>query len=612
MLKEIVDIGRVSNELGSVFTFKGLPNFYVETTFEWNGEDFTLAPDSPIRHAHDVEKYLDLRVHRGKKGSTLYFFPTSFIVTKKELTSEKQKLIKKLQDGKNKILSFLGDEKHKEIKLTLGKLSDSIITNLDYILDLANDGMNRANEDNDKKDKKTESIAIVVHADNIDKDKIFDIFQSIEFQGYTGELTTGSGKKKEHIKSSCNITQEEDFLYYPSGSFYYPFSTDKINVKYNLTDDKNLFVLSKRAYIDFLTRQTFLENYNGFYFMGMRSYITATCLSDDVLREFQEYIKEAKSDIGSLLRLVEKAESSQNELLLNFYFYEIKKGAGGTKDIIEYIKDVVPPKLIKNIKLFDEELVPYFENEFNREFKGYNWQRHIHNIYFQESDRKFRTALFRKLALGEIVGIGQLLLFMNEKMQSGINKDDGKQRYYYGDVLKHFIFLNWIAKINKGETEMSEVEQQALFKGKTYTERLGYFLKNANLVKDSPSMRVGICVGLSIKILGWDITNYDKKVLAFVGKRIERNSLNSLEIFINEIFAKTKLHSYGHLHSVNINFATLDVLNISDSSFDKDRFVFGLFLGSELYGNLKSEKDPIDATAKEEAEEKLNEGEDDE
>ncbi|WP_024790549.1 hypothetical protein [Lebetimonas sp. JS085] len=40
MIKEIIDIGRVSNRLGSVFTFKGLPEYYVEIILEWNGKDF--------------------------------------------------------------------------------------------------------------------------------------------------------------------------------------------------------------------------------------------------------------------------------------------------------------------------------------------------------------------------------------------------------------------------------------------------------------------------------------------------------------------------------------------------------------------------------------------
>jgi hypothetical protein len=625
MIKEIVDIGKVSDELASVFTFKGLPNYYVKITFECGGEDFKLCQDGSIQHESNIEEYLRFRVHRGKNGSSLYFFPTSFIVTKDELTTKKQELIKKIQSGKSKVSTFLENEKDKNIKMFLEKLSDAIVNNLDYILDLAKDGMDKIDASKSKDDKKSKSseIAVVVNIENskIDENVIFKIFQSIEFEGYAEKFIAGSGKEKEHVKGICNLTQKEDFLYYPTGSFYYPFSTDKVNVKYDLIDDKNLFLLSKNAYIDFLTGRRFLEGYNSFYFMGMSSYITATSLDSGVLKEFQDDIRDSKSDLESLLDLIGKAETYSNKLLINFYFYEIKKGAGGTKDVIEYIKDVIPTRLVQNVDLF-YEIKKFFEKQFNRELKNYDWQRHISYIYNKDSYKKFRTALFRKIALEDKIEKEQLLLFINDKMQNGINKDSNNTaRYYYGDVFRHYIFLNWITKINKGETKMSEAEKQELFKGKTYEERLEYFLKTGNLVKDSPSMRVGVCIGLSIKILGWEITNYDKKVLAYASRRIERNNLGSLQIFVNEIFAKTQLHKYEQLHRVNIKFAGLELTsisngasNISDSLFDKDKFIFGLFLGSELYGRLKSEKDPIDETVKEESEDisESNQGDDDE
>ena len=105
-------------------------------------------------------------------------------------------------------------------------------------------------------------------------------------------------------------------------------------------------------------------------------------------------------------------------------------------------------------------------------------------------------------------------------------------------------------------------------------------------------MKVGVCVGLALNILSWSINGYDKKVLAFAGKRIERNNLSSVEAFINEIFAKTEFHGFESLQSVNRRLATQEMLNLDDDSFNKDEFIFGLFLGSELYSNVKSEKDP--------------------
>jgi hypothetical protein len=156
------------------------------------------------------------------------------------------------------------------------------------------------------------------------------------------------------------------------------------------------------------------------------------------------------------------------------------------------------------------------------------------------------------------------------------------------------MFLHWLDKINKGEINRmgSDERKQEFFEGKTYEERLSYFLSNGNLVKDSASMKVGVCIGLTLKILSWSINGYDKKTLAFVGKRIERNSLSSVQALMNEVFAKTKFHEYEGLQSINIRLATSELLHLDNSTFNKDEFIFGLFLGSELYRNVKSEKDP--------------------
>ncbi len=601
MIKEIVDIGRVSNKLGSVFTFKDLPKFYVEIILEWSGKDFYFIPNGAIQHIDDIEKYLEFGVHRGKKGSTLYFFPTSFIVTRKELTTDRVKLLKKLQDGQKEIIAFIKDEKYKEKKVFLEKKYMCLVENIGDILKLANTGLDRANQNKEKNERKDESIAIVIKVKSdieIDNGAIFEIFQSIEFKNIANAFEQGVGKKKEHIQGVCNITQENGFLYYPSGSFYYPFSTDKVNVKYNLKDDKNLFVLSKRACIDFMTGTTFLESYNRFYFMGLNSYITATCLNDNILREFQEYTKEAKLNFDGLLDLISKFFQNRNEILLNFYFNEPTKTGN---NIIEYIKDIIPSNLIRNVKLF-KKYKEFYAQEFNRKIDKYSWQQHIYHIFYKNNYRKMRTALFRKIALSDEIDTLQLMLFMNERMQYGISKtDDNKERYYYGDIVKHYIFLNWTSKINKGESAMSEQEKQEVFVGKSYEEKLTYFLQNSNLVKDSSSMKIGVSIGLAIKILSWSINNYDKKSLAFVGKRIERNNLNSVQLFINEIFSKTKFHEFETLQSINIKLAAQELLKLEDKTFNKDEFIFGLFLGNELYNNVKSDRDPIAPKKEEEA-----------
>ncbi|WP_024791708.1 hypothetical protein [Lebetimonas sp. JS138] len=633
MIKEIIDIGRVSNRLGSVFTFKGLPEYYVEIILEWNGKDFKYNDEkSKIRHLSEDkdydklgnELYLKYGVHRGKKSNILYIFPSSFIYENKEKTLEQiinflvmetkyhkvyEEIKKNYFKGKKvskkdadriiypEIIKMLIDNKI-PFYPRITKYFKAILSNIDKIDELANLAKSKIKSElKGKIETKTinelcKKIPIIITIQKNNKQMyfykhslLFKVFENIEFNNSAKLI-----KKKN--SSNCNIYTNKKAKAYPSGGFYYPFSTDKNNVKYNLKDDENLFLLSKEAYIDFMIGRTFLETHNNFYFMGLYSYITATSLNDNVLKSFQNDIKESKSNLDGLINLIDKNISNPNrfDILLNFYFWEPAKTGGG-KEIIEFVKDIIPSQLVLKIKLF-EKLKDSYKTKFNKTL-NIKWQQHIYNIFYKDSNKKFRTSLFRKIALGDKIDINRLMIVMNENMQYSISKsEDSKDKYYYGTVIKHLLFLNWINEINKGEIKMNNDEKSIdFFVGQTYEEKLTYFLNNANLVKDSPSMKLGVCVGLSLQILSWSINGYDKKILSFVGKRIERNNLNSVEAFMNEIFAKTKFHEYEGLQSINIKLATMQMIHLTNVTFNKDEFIFGLFLGNELYNNVKSEQD---------------------
>lgn len=655
-----MDIGRISNRFGSVFTFKELPEFYVEVVLEWDGEDFKFIPTQKIKHLSDDKEYSELGqelylkygVHRGKKSSTLYIFPSSFIYESKEKTVQQILNFLVTETKYNQVYDTLKkmyfgkvqhDKKSKKdkIKLSTNKKSEidnliypkiekmildneiilypkitryfrSILKNIDTIDKLANSVKVKIKSDlkgrleTKKINELSKKIPIIVKVKKNDKELFFyqnklllRVFENIEFNNSANLMN------QEH-HTLCNIYTNKQAMAYPGGGFYYPFSTDKVNVKYNLKDDKNIFLLSKEAYIDFMIGRTFLEIQNSFYYMGISNFITATSLNDNALKEFQSFVKKSdKKNLDSLILIVGKSSLEiKNEILLNFYFWEPAKTGGG-KEIIEYIKDVIPSQLVQIIKL-SNSLTEFYQEKFNRDKFQFNWQQHIYNIYHKDTHKKYRISLFRQIALGDKINLERLMLVMNENMQYSISKaEDSKDKYYYGTVIKHLMFLNWLDKINKGEVKRMNTDEKnkEFFVGKTYEERLSYFLDNGNLVKESPSMKLGVCIGLSLNILSWSINGYDKKTLAFVGKRIERNDLGSVQAFANEIFAKTKFHEFEGLQSINIRLATNQMLYMDNDSFNKDELIFGLFLGSELYKNVKSEKDPEIPTEEQEGEE---------
>lgn len=672
MIKEIVDIGRVSNRLGSVFTFKGLPEFYVEVVLEWDGKDFKFIPNAKPQEISDTELYLDYGLFRGKSGSNIFILPSSFILNLtcdysklkdfakqletiedgkkykkvekqyktefKKFKSDKDTFEKQVNSGEKVLEKFFEEfrkeklnickdevnilvgkqdfktkkEKSEYKKLLISKCNSkyNIVKNhrlLNYLQNILKSLLNSSEEvikisDICKKyitstsdNKGIERIPIILKIKNKDeknshfihnKYSIFNLYEKLVFNNSAQKL-------KINTKEICNIYHTKDTLFAPKSSFYYAYSLDKVNVYPNLNKQEtlNIFNLSKQAYIDFMNGRTFLETYNSFYFMRLNCYITATSLSDGSLKEFQMDTKESNSKLDGLIDLIDKNLSNRFDILLNFYFFEPTKTGN---NIVEYIKDIIPSQLVQIVKL-SNYLTKSYQKKFNRNKFQFNWQQHIYNIYHKDTHKKYRTSLFRQIALGDRVDLDRLILTIDENMQYSISKDENnKDKYYYGTVIKHLMFLNWLDKINKGEVKMSRDEKdKEFFVGNTYEERLSYFLENGNLVKESSSIKVGVCVGLSIQILSWSIVDYDKKNLAFVGKKIERNSINSVQTFLNQIFEKAKIHSTSNLQDINIKFATLELLNLNDNSFNKDEFVFGLFLGNEIYSNVKSLKDPI-------------------
>ena len=683
MIKEIVDIGRVSNKFGSVFTFKGVPEFYGEVLLEENDKDFKFITNYKPQEILDIEKYLDLGLFRGKSGSNIFIFPSSLLIDitcdysklkvfEKQLSDiEDKKEHKKVEKQYNSELKkFKEDKKKFEKQIISGEKAlkkffeerrkrklTNCKNNINKLLEIKEFKTAKDKKsykklliekcDGKYKQKKEsrllnylKSILKTIHSNSEEFIKIADIckkyiiensdINNIEripivlkirkknsnnsyfihkkyfiFKLYENILFNNSAQKLKNKKDEiCNIYNIKDKLFAPRSSFYYAYSLDKVNVYPNLSKQNtlNLFNLSKQAYLDFMRGRTFLETFNRFYFMRLNCYITTTSLNESALKEFQKDVKEAKSNLEGLLNLIDKNLSNRFDTLLNFYFFEPTKTGN---NIVEYIKDIVPSKLVQTIKVSDS-LREFYQEKFDRKKFKYNWQQHIYNIYHKDNHKKYRTSLFRQIALGDKIDLDRLLLVINDNMQYSIRKaEDSKDKYYLGTVIKHLMFLDWLDKINKGVVKMSRDEKkQEFFEGKTYEERLRYFLDNVNLVKESPSMKLGVCIGLTLNILSWSINGYDKKTLAFVGKRIERNNLSSVQAFVNEIFAKTKFHEYEGLQSVNIRLATNQMLYLDNNSFNKDEFIFGLFLGSELYRNVKSEKDP-------EPEQNQNEGEED-
>jgi hypothetical protein len=289
-------------------------------------------------------------------------------------------------------------------------------------------------------------------------------------------------------------------------------------------------------------------------------FITASVFEFEFLKKFEKMlIGDSEKNYSSLISFLDRAGYKLREnVLINFYFHT--SPAQGSKEIIAYIKDVMPTYLVKIEKEY-ENLRRIFEDEF--ETKTLHWIGIIISILDGEKNKRELIDVFGKIVLHKKLDFKRILFLVNQKSE--------KDRFY----LSFYLFLIWLKGGNVRE-----------IKGNSYKERLEFVLNNFELIKSSESAKVGVCIGLILKMLSFSINDFDKKVLAFVSKKLGRDK-KSLIKFVNPIFERAKLHQKSDKVDINIECASEIIANMKE--FDKDEFIFGLFLGDEIYNYLKGE-----------------------
>ena len=545
MIKEITDLGKVSNPLASVFTMKVDSLSFVRVDIDKN-----FSADIYIDNFSNKEGFLEAGVFMvDKGGDNVFLLPSSFIL---KLKNEKGKLkcgikkqyfYKKL-DKKVTILEYLNDKLYSNILNVIENNFDKII---DYGFEIAG---------NISKNEKR-NIAVCVFYKNEPIWKLNNSFEKFK------EIKRLLIFEKYGKKGVCNILGIEDELFYPKANFYYPFSVDKKIVKFDLRDEKNLFLISKKAIEYFFAGKEYLENFNRYKILGNFVFVTVTSFDLENIKEFEKLIVKSEEDknLKSLINLFNKAGARlKQNILINFYFHT--SPTQGSKEIISYIKDVMPTYLVELDRRF-ERLLRDFRDVFNLENIRY-YTAVLLDILGDEKDKRELIDTFSKIVLNKKIDFKRILELINRKSEKDIQK--------YRFRLDKYLFLIWLKGGNVQE-----------IKGNSYEERLNYVLDNFELIKESDSAKVGVCVGLILRMLSFSINDYDKKVLAFVSRKIGRDKKSLLK-FVNPIFEKAKLHQKSSLVDTNIACASEYIAKMKD--FDKEEFIFGMFLGDELFNYI--------------------------
>jgi len=537
MLKEIVNLGEVVNSKASVFTMKVDSTNFVKVDIN---EKFIA--NITLDSYESKEEFLEAGLFRERSSNKIILFPNSFV-----LEIDKNGIKTKLDFFKNGL-------KYIEENRFLEEIYKVIERNFEHICEL---GLEVAGEV-----KTRANIAVCVFYEGkpiYEFEDFFEKFKEVKISLYFEKYEIGKGKNKTWAEGICNILGIKDKLYYPKANFYYPFSTDKKIVKFDLRDDKNLFLVSKKAIEYFFAGKEYLENFNRYRILKNLVYITATSYKKENIKKFEEaLIKDDEKSFSSLVAILNRAgKRFKEELLINFYFHT--SPAQGSKEIISYIKDIMPTylaKLEKEYKLLSQNFRDIFYNE-----KEFHWLVILNIVLDEEKYKRELIEIFSNIVLNKEINFERILYLVNQKSQ--------KDRFY----LSYYLFLLWI----KG-AKMQEII------GENYEEKLKFVIENFDLIKESDSAKIGVCVGLILKMLSFSINDYDKKVLAFVSKKLARDK-SSLLKFINPIFEKAKLHQKSSKVDINIACATEYIAKLKE--FNKEEFIFGLFLGDSIYNYLK-------------------------
>ena len=664
MLNELIKIGNgyFKDDLASVYQLLplGINNFLI-VSLEYNLQDGFNQKNLEIDYKNSRTKIKNLDEDGLKLGISDFGSQHQFFLVGSYLWSPNKEKINTskfkgyFQDGKKKFnlnSNFCKKKENKEWKSYLEKEADkNSLKLIDAFYDLLLDDQVREkiNQEVEKNcDPKSEYVIVFkVRKKSIEKicgkintncedlfiteiPNILDINKN--FYLLTVELEKSDNQDQEGGKS-CNFCGKINTgLFTPCKNFYYPFTINQKNTLYGL-DRKNLtkhFLICKNCYLGAKKGISFIEAYQtknrGYFLSGLNYYLTFSGIEDQ--KDFLEFMKEIldyerkrrvasgfKSDIErvkKVLGIEEEAESKieykfrgldKNKINLNWYFYE--KGKSGPRQIIEYVKGVLPSRIKKIIEINDivsEDL--YFGNDFGNENLGkypFSIFDFIRKLYDNDKSKKKKIHLVRKIFLDQIINYDEVLNDVIEEISLDVRNDK-----LYNFPVQFLAFINILILLNQGrdkiksnfinfckiimnkESVTENIKSQNLFEGSSSLERLkGFISKNPYLDKVL-EIKTGIYLGVIIAWISWMIKGYEKNILGYASRKLRDNDKKLLEKFIIPIQEKMVLHD---IHGEVLTEASSLISQLlSEDKISGNDFVLGLFIGYNIAPKIKSEK----------------------
>ncbi|PTD94870.1 hypothetical protein C9439_00065 [archaeon SCG-AAA382B04] len=534
--------------------------------------DFTLG-GSAIGENNKIKKE---KIHRNFKNTKDFYLSLD--------------LKKPIKDYLNKFYSFvLKDEAkfieeiYEEKKSHLSDLSKSDLGDLIFVFKIGSDIV--------------ENFNLTV---NFEKDyyylgeikEILEVFK--KFIPFEASIPVNNGL------SHCSFCGKEEDLFSPTkATFYYSFTFDQKSGFYGLNEDniKKQLIICDDCFGDFIKGKKFMESYLQNSILGVK-YFSLLNLNenknyDKLLESFKnqyfskiyssEDLRELRERLNKRYYLLMDLASlgDKEEIGMDLFFYVYDNGIR----VVKFIRDIYPSRILellkKNDKIFgfsfNGYLIDLFSSNRNEDY----------DLLIKE-----RIDLFEKILLDIPINYDQLQERFINKVSYKLRNQLPNEYKASNFAMSHIRFLELISRLNcnlfsdlisiKFEENGADIVMNKFneeIKGESGLEKMENFILENKFFAETPEIRNGIPLGVTIARLSYEINNYEKRMLGYARKRIDDRE--SLRKYINEVEEKATIHEILNQPVVSSLFNNIGEL-FEREDFSKNDFIFGMFIGYSL------------------------------
>jgi len=618
MIKNLIELGKTVNV--TPFSERVNQNAdVINIDIDLNNNDDFVIDKVNLSNADNQNIFYVKTTKTINPGKNVHFYPTDFKLVPSQIKSGKKINFDKVHRNFNNTKDFYQNlDIDEKVKQFLENFYSFLLKNNSQFL-------KKTYKENKNfiKDLTKREIENVIFVFRFSKDIInkYDISTENERKYYNiGDLKEiidlfisfipleGSEKVNDQA-SRCSFCDNTDNLFSPNlATFYYSFTFDQKSAFYGLNGEN----ISKQLIIcnDCLTNLSKGKKYMQSYLQNSILGLNYFSLFDVVgkgknLSKFLNYVKTKEiSQIYTNKNMEEKRanleESNRflmdigtvgkgSDVAVDLFFYEYDNGYR----LIKLIKDIHPSRILDLL----------IENE---NVGSFSFNIYLINLFSSNNDEDYdliakeRISLFEKILLEIPINYDSLTERFIQKVVYDLRNQEKDEFKASNLTQNHIRFLEFLSRLDcelySNEIEpfsekegvcIDMIEPEEKIEGESGLEKMENFISKNEFFSDTPEIRAGIPLGVTIARLSYNINNYEKRMLGYANKRI--NDIDSLKKYTNEIQEKAVMHGIANQPIVSSFFEKVGKIFDKDN-FSKDNFIFGMFIGYSLANKFTNPK----------------------